>query len=72
MAWQHCSRDATGGHFARVRLLLIASLEENEMKTQYSVGVGLVALGVGIAANAVLGPLVLDVIRFHNSVSGIN
>lgn len=42
------------------------------MKTQYSVGVGLVALGVGIAANAVLGPLALRVIRFHNSVSGIN
>lgn len=42
------------------------------MKTQYSVGVGVVALGVGIAANAVLGPLALRVIRFHNSVSGVN
>ncbi len=41
------------------------------MNRQRLVGVGLVALGAGIAANALLGPLALRVIRFHNSSSGI-
>ena len=35
------------------------------------IGTGLVALGAGIAANALLGPLALRLLRFHNSPSGI-
>lgn len=41
------------------------------MKRQHLVGAGLIALGAGIAANALLGPLALHIIRFHNSSSGI-
>nr|MDQ6905920.1 hypothetical protein [Chloroflexota bacterium] len=36
------------------------------------VGMGLITLGAGIAANALLGPLALRVLHFHNSASGIN
>ncbi len=42
------------------------------MDTQRLIGVGLIGLGAGIAANAILGPLALRVIHFHNSVSGID
>jgi hypothetical protein len=42
------------------------------MKRQRLVGAGLVALGAGIAANALLGPLALRIIGFHNSASGID
>jgi len=42
------------------------------MKSQHRVGMGLIVLGAGIAANAVLGPLALRVIRFHNSASAVN
>jgi hypothetical protein len=41
------------------------------MKRQYLVGAGLITLGAGIAANALLGPLALHIVRFHNSSSGI-
>jgi len=41
------------------------------MKSQHRVGMGLIVLGAGIAANAVLGPLALCVIRFHNSASAV-
>lgn len=42
------------------------------MKRRHLVGIGLISLGAGIAANAVLGPLALRVIRFHNSPNAIN
>lgn len=42
------------------------------MKRQHIVGAALVALGAGVAANALLGPLALGVIRSHNSASGIH
>ncbi len=42
------------------------------MKRRHLVGLGLISLGAGIAANAVLGPLALRVIRFHNSPNAIN
>jgi len=42
------------------------------MKGQHRVGTGRIILGAGIAANAVLGPLALRVIRFENSASAVN
>jgi hypothetical protein len=48
------------------------SYNEDRTDKQRLVGVGLIALGAGMAVNAILGPLVLRVMRFHNSASGIN
>ena len=42
------------------------------MKSQYRIGMGLIVLGVGIGANAVLCPLALRVIRFHHSANAVN
>ena len=41
------------------------------MNGQRRIGAELIALGAGIAANALLGPLALRAIRFHNSPSGV-
>jgi len=57
---------------ARMRLLEGMLLKGDHMAMQYLVGMGLVGLGAGIAVNAVLGPLALGVIRFHNSPNAIN
>lgn len=39
------------------------------MNRQHYAGLGMIALGVGIASSAVLGPLVLGIIRFRTSVN---
>ena len=42
-------------------------MRKSTMNGNRMVGVGLIALGGGLAASAILGPLVLKVIRFHIS-----
>ena len=32
-------------------------------------GIGLLALGAGLAANSLLGPLITDAVRYHVTVS---
>lgn len=54
------------------RITATVHVKETGMKRPRLVGAGLIALGAGVAANALLGPLALGVIRFHNSASGIH
>ncbi len=42
------------------------------MKTERLTGFGLLVMGIGVATNAILGPLMLGVIRFHVSPAGQN